>query len=266
MNQELLLKLPTGEWLRWLRHIRRTPGPLGADNVLVVQTWLQKTLLPQQLEQFMRDWTGKMEVAPLGETDILVIFMIKSNGQRQAVTTSLGNMQARINKKAFRNAIAQQIMQFRVQWLQNETQEKLCDHCKCELENGQVESHVDHVHVPFCDLLHRFMEQEGSTTTVEVHRGTLSNGMECWMLQDEQLRQRWQEFHQQHAQLRMLCKPCNLGVCNTARPRKTASEAAGCAERSQEPTTGCTSKAKPAKKKQKTQGDYVPPLFLPELL
>lgn len=264
MNEEVLLKLPNQEYMQWLQHIRSTLGPLSAENVLVVKTWLKKTLLPHQLKQFLHNWTGEMVVAPLADTNMLAIYLVKSDGQRQAVTTSLGNMQKCIRKKAFRIAIANQTVQFRQDWLNDSTKEKVCAHCKCELETK--EAHVDHVHVPFCDLLQQFLQQEGlPNTAVHIHRETIQNGVECWMLQDKQLRRRWQDFHRTHAQLQMLCKPCNVGPCNTRQAvKKQTTDAPVNAETCRESFSGCTSDSKkPAKKKRKMQDNYVPPLFFP---
>ena len=263
MNEERLLKLPDSEWLPWLRLIKSTPGPLSAEHVLVVKTWLKKTLSAEQLQQYLHNWTGEMVVAPLGDTDMMVVYMLTTDGGRRGVTTSVGTrgMATRVETHAFRQAIAPQTHEFRQQWQQDPLQDKVCGHCKCALDGDDVQSQVDHVNVPFRDLLKQFREQENLVLQpVAVQREKLDTGAECWMLQDLHLRQRWQDFHRHHAQLRMLCKPCNIGPCNTARPaKKLKSDEKDAATGAD----GCTSAAtvtEPAKKKQKKK--YSPPLFL----
>lgn len=225
MNEELLLTLPNSEWLRRLKAIRASAGPLSDDDVKFVEAWLRKTLSTRQLADTLDGYTGQMECLPLTNKPgaKLSVHVVKANGTRQPVMTFTPYVQKAMEVKAFRNAINAQTEEFREQWLGDDKQPKVCEQCKSPVqhENGTLTMHVDHVLIPFRELLSKFKRAENMTTFAETHREKLENGVEVFMLQDLDLRNRWQHFHQQHAQLRMLCVECNLGVCKFNHERIT---------------------------------------------
>lgn len=217
--------LPNSEYLRRLKFIRSTEGPLAAEDVKFVEAWLKKTLTPSQLAETLEGYTGAMECLPLFNNPgaRLSVHVVKANGKRQPVMTHTPYVQKAMENKAFRNAVRAQTEQFREQWLRDEQKAKICEQCKtpAQQEHGTITLHVDHVLIPFRDLLREFKRIEKMTTFAETHREQLDNGVEVFMLRDTNLRSRWQHFHQQHATLRMLCANCNFGVCKFNHERLT---------------------------------------------
>lgn len=104
---------------------------------------------------------------------------------------------------AMRTAIRGQIKRFRI------GSSDVCVHC------GTLSGpfHVDHVHPAFCDIRAMFLaqEEEGAPTEFEI-RG--SSCRQHFRKQDAAYERRWKTFHQRHAVLQILCKPCNLAKSN----------------------------------------------------
>lgn len=101
-------------------------------------------------------------------------------------------------ESAMRSAVDRQIRQFR-----KRTREKACALC------GTTEQlEVDHV-VEFVQLKTRFLKtsKQEAPTTFGYKRRTLRKQ---FLKMDKPFQYAWSRFHKKHAELRLLCKPCNL--------------------------------------------------------
>lgn len=105
--------------------------------------------------------------------------------------------------RIFRKSIKDQINEFRVK-----TDQKKCQ--KCKEEKISLEVDHDSEQLPFRQIIKDFIEKEGiKIQDIKTKEALKGIGRE---LVDKDLEKRFQEYHLQHAKLRMLCKPCNCSA------------------------------------------------------
>ena len=138
----------------------------------------------------------------------LEIIIIKKNGEidiswRCAITgkhkTKKGELMS-----AMRSSIDEQISDFRT----------ICEIVRCELcgsvEKIQVD-HNDEKKSAFDELANNFVK-ENNNIKIPDNFGELNDGTHrrCFLEKYHVFRDKWVEYHRQHAILRMLCRNCNI--------------------------------------------------------
>lgn len=96
--------------------------------------------------------------------------------------------------RALRHEINHQISDFR-----NSINIFECDICKKNLKG--ILFHIDHK-IKFKDLANEFLEKEGKIETISINY--------CRKIVDQEVKQRWTDFHFKNAVLRPLCVRCNV--------------------------------------------------------
>lgn len=113
----------------------------------------------------------------------------------QGLNNSSATLSDENRQQAYRIAVDDQIIAFKQQH-----QDRGCAEC-----GSRVALQVDHF-ISFVDLLHKFEANESELPTQfdddEFHRKRFRQ-------EDADFANRWQEFHKQSAQLRILCGECN---------------------------------------------------------
>lgn len=101
-------------------------------------------------------------------------------------------------QSAYRSAVDGQVIAFKQQ------QHQGCAACGCI---GQTDFHVDHV-TQFADLVRQFEQHEPELPS-QFDEDPVYHKKQ-FRVEDEKYEERWQQFHDQHAELRILCSQCNL--------------------------------------------------------
>ena len=103
-------------------------------------------------------------------------------------------------KKAMRNAVAKQIINFKRQFNYNFT----CSFCK---KNGtdSYTFHADHI-VFFNDIANNFLKENSNIPTSFKKQNELISFNDC----DMEFKEKWEKYHEKYAKLRILCDTCNL--------------------------------------------------------
>jgi len=112
-------------------------------------------------------------------------------------------------KRAFRNAVDDQVYSFKRLYFDN------TDDPQCALSDERIEfvgSHVDHIPPDdFDDLTKRFLFDErlrfDQVVVISTEDGQFGDS-----LADEDLSRRWQEYHREHAHLRVVSGKANLSL------------------------------------------------------
>jgi hypothetical protein len=105
----------------------------------------------------------------------------------------------KLRQKAYRTAVQAQIEAYKSQH-----QHDRCAECNCVSH----EIHVDHEKPQFLELTRQF-EKKQSDPPTEFAQG-LYISQKVFKPEDAKFEQSWQEYHQLHASLRILCAKCNL--------------------------------------------------------
>lgn len=101
--------------------------------------------------------------------------------------------------RAMRNAIIPQVVSFR------NNNELICKSCNTGTD-GTI-FHVDHV-VPFSDLSNAFLRDTPHLVPVLFDENNAN--LTIFKKEDNEFETAWSNFHQEHAELQVLCSVCNL--------------------------------------------------------
>jgi hypothetical protein len=106
---------------------------------------------------------------------------------------------------AFRNAVTDQIKEFRISILKNDV---ICPYSNEKLNHKN--SHVDHVEpLTFDNLILKFLESE-SIRSVDVKLSESEDNQFTAVLIDLEFKKKWQNYHKENAQLRLISQSANL--------------------------------------------------------
>ncbi|WP_353930910.1 DCL family protein [Okeanomitos corallinicola TIOX110] len=106
---------------------------------------------------------------------------------------------------AFRNAVTDQIKEFRISILKNDV---ICPYSNEKLNHKN--SHVDHVQpLTFYTLVLKFLESE-SISLVDVKISEPEDNQFTAVLIDLEFKKKWQNYHKENAQLRLISQSANL--------------------------------------------------------
>lgn len=108
--------------------------------------------------------------------------------------------------EAMRAAVKEQMLEYK------KTQEMKCCYCGITNSTKQIEFHVDHKTVPFCNIRNDFLKLNSETPTKFAKNKTYFNMI--FRDEDQNFEQKWSEFHRKHADYQILCKECNLKKSN----------------------------------------------------
>lgn len=136
-----------------------------------------------------------------------MIMLVKSDGSEEDISyrqAILGANSPRIDTlRALRHAVDADVKKFRVSAFAD-SPEVPCALCDAPCHNTSA-THIDHVKL-FAAIVGDFLQVEGKaieeieSVSVGIHR--------C--LTNKDLQKRWQDFHREHATLRVTCAHCNL--------------------------------------------------------
>ena len=99
-------------------------------------------------------------------------------------------------KNAMRNAVTQQILEFR----------NCCDTLECSICKSKENIQIDHI-ILFRKLYVDFLKERNDVPTV--FDDSIYN-MAVFRLEDNKFEEEWKTYHKKNASLRCLCKTCNL--------------------------------------------------------
>lgn len=107
-------------------------------------------------------------------------------------------------KEAMRSSVDEQICDFREQ-----NKRKCCEKCG-NIENLHVD-HNDEKKSAFNELVYNFL-MENKNLECPDNFGQLNDetNRTCFLDKDYEFRDKWIEYHRQHAELRILCEKCNM--------------------------------------------------------
>lgn len=148
------------------------------------------------------NWSGKFVVAVNTGFSEKCIHMTRCDGSLEPISLQTQYSHAYTVKNAFRRAVRDQTCKTFNTWLeQGRPPCPLCSHSEWTRR-----VHVDHHQPLFKTLLADFLLTEHKTLDgIDVRKEG------CYIvLSDDALSQRFQDYHAEHATLRVLCEPCNL--------------------------------------------------------
>jgi hypothetical protein len=105
--------------------------------------------------------------------------------------------------KAMRYATKLDILKFR----NKHEAHLICSYCHCT--DKEKEYHVDHENPSFHVLKNNFLQSTTKTLPTRFDEDP-SNHATIFQKSDEPFEMEWRQFHQQHCNLQILCKKCNL--------------------------------------------------------
>lgn len=188
-----------------LKHIKSTPGAISAaDKTFVLRFW-QASQGADMVQQLCSGDDINIVVHPSPSGKYMGLYAQKEGGKRVSIITHTASVHTFLIRRALRQAVAHQTNAFRD--TRKNDSGYVCAKCERNLQNGDVSAHVDHYEVSFARLKQQFFELE-NVSEWRVKYKTVDNVVVN--LADVDLHARWCKFHAEHAQLRMLCAPCNM--------------------------------------------------------
>jgi len=106
---------------------------------------------------------------------------------------------------AMRSGVEDQILYF------GQTNER-----KCVLCNSTTNLHIDHNTTTFANLVKDFLANNNTPTPARFGKTADDTNRVAFLSSDSEFRDEWAAYHENHADLRVLCQTCNL-----TRPRST---------------------------------------------
>jgi len=163
------------------------------------------------------------------KSQVRMLCLVHKNNQSNIIPISVTKIspgKAKFNKgkvvaKVFRDTVRYQAEEFRKKWNRRVAEAKkkknfaevkalkTCPLSGRHLDSG--ETHIDHV-IPFADILKEFLIIEGIEKKEDVELKGRGNNRE---LKDQNLAERWKEFHRKNAQFQVV-----LGIENKRKGKK----------------------------------------------
>ena len=132
----------------------------------------------------------------------LEVYLVYNDGKIDGVSVLKNCTSGRQNKDdltiAMRSSVAAQIKAFRKSAVQT-----------CEICQSTSDLQVDHENPLFIELKNSFLRETKLPIPTEFH--SKKDNTKTFTEADYAFRASWQDYHREHAKLRMLCGHCNLG-------------------------------------------------------
>jgi hypothetical protein len=134
------------------------------------------------------------------------INIVKSDGTKVDISwddaiTGNGNTALQNLKDAMRRSVDPQIQVYRYQHPNEKCTNPTCEKKSCDMQ-------IDHVNYFDC-LVENFLRTVNNSYPLTFSDAPDGSNRACFSIEDKDWEDRWKFFHEKHAILTTLCKPCN---------------------------------------------------------